>query len=121
MAGIPAFAAALLTNLFLVDKLHWPKPVAYMLVLCLQMTINFFICRVLVFEPVADAPIFRQYTHFMSGNGAIRFIEWLFYTILVEGFRVHYLTVQIVSIVVFASVKFKFAESLFEPKTKRLE
>jgi putative flippase GtrA len=113
-AGLPAFAIALVTNFLLIEKLYWPKPLAYLVVLWLQMSINFFVCRILVFESTGHVPIFRLYAHFLSGNGMIRLVEWVFYTILVEVFRVYYLAVQLMSIVLFALVKFKFAESLFE-------
>lgn len=113
-AGLPAFAAALVVNFLLVEKLYWPKPIAYLVVLWLQMSINFFACRILVFKSTAHVSVFRQYVHFLSGIGTIRLVEWLLYTILVEMFHVYYLAVQVMSIVLFALVKFKFAESLFE-------
>jgi putative flippase GtrA len=113
-AGLPAFVAALGVNFLLVEKLFWPKPLAYVVVLWLQMSINFFACRILVFEPTGHEPVLQQYTHFLSGIGIIRLVEWLFYTILVEAFHVYYLAVQLMSVVLFALAKFKFAESLFE-------
>ena len=114
MAGLPAFGAALLANVLLVENLYWPKPIAYFVVLWLQMSINFFACRILVFESTRQVPVFRQYVHFLSGIGTVRLIEWLFYTIFVEVFHVYYLAVQLMSIVLFALLKFKLAEFLFE-------
>ena len=64
-------------------------------------------------------PVYLQYAHFFSGVGAIRLVEWLFYTVLVEVFHLHYLAVQFVNLVLFALVKFKFSESLFERKLGR--
>jgi putative flippase GtrA len=113
-AGLPAFAVALVTNALLIEKLYWPKPLAYLVVLWLQMSINFFVCRIIVFESPGHERVFRLYAQFLSGNGTIRLVEWVFYTILVEVFGVYYLAVQLLSIVLFALVKFKFAESLFE-------
>jgi putative flippase GtrA len=113
-AGIPAFGAALATNFLLVDKLYWPKPIAYMVVLWFQMTINYFMCRRLVFEPHTHSSLFRQYARFLYGNGGIRLMEWVFYTVLVEVFHVYYFIVQVAGIILFAVAKFRFAESLFE-------
>ena len=114
MAGLPAFGAALLANILLVENLYWPEPIAYFVVLWLQMSINFFACRILVFDSTRQVAVFRQYAHFLSGVGTVRLIEWLFYIIFVEVFHVYYLAAQLISIVLFAVLKFKFAESLFE-------
>jgi putative flippase GtrA len=77
---------------------------------------NFFACRIFVFEPGSHMPVYRQYAHFLSGIGAVRLVEWLLYTLLVEVFHWYYLAVQSVSLVLFAFIKFKFSESLFERK-----
>lgn len=118
-AGIPAFAAALLTNLLLVERLHWPKPVSYIVVLCLQVTINFFACRLFVFNVSASHSVPRQYFSFLRGTTYVRVFEWLFYTILVEVFRFPYMLVQLGSILVFSVLKFKFAESIFESRARK--
>ena len=96
------------------EKLGWPKPPTYLLVLWLQMTVNFFACRLFVFNTGAPAPFYRQYLQFLSGVGLIRMVEWVVYTAAVEGLHLYYLAVQIGNIVLFSVVKFKFAESLFE-------
>ncbi len=114
IAGLPAFVVALATNYLLVSKYDWPKPIAYLIVMWLQMTINFYACRHLVFEVGKHSSIVRQYGQFLSGFATIRVAEWLFYTVLVEMFYMHYIAVQVVSILVFAIVKFRFSESLFE-------
>ena len=81
----------------------------------LQMTINFYACRHLVFEVGKHSSIVRQYGQFLSGFATIRVAEWLFYTVLVEMFYMwHTLPSRSVSILVFAIVKFRFSESLFE-------
>ncbi len=113
-SGLPGFLVALASNYALVEKLGWPKPPTYLLVLWLQMTVNFFACRLFVFNIGIRAPFYRQYVQFLSGVGLIRMVEWVVYTAAVEGLHFYYLAVQMGNIVLFAIVKFKFAESLFE-------
>lgn len=118
-AGLPGFAVALLANRLFVETLHWPKPVSYIAVLAIQVTINFFVCRFFVFTANTGHSVFRTYFTFLGGSAGTRVLEWLFYTTLVEFFRFHYLAVQLGSIVIFSLFKFKFAESIFEARNRK--
>lgn len=120
LSGLPAFLLAIPANWFLVEVFHWPKPVSYLAVLWGQTTINFFACRRFVFNLREKRPTFRQYWQFLSGMGLFRLADWLLYTIVVEVFRLYYLAAQLFNIAVFALIKFKFAESLFEARKKSL-
>jgi len=114
LSGLPAFLLAIPANWFLVELLHWPKPVSYLAVLWGQTTINFFACRRFAFDVKDRPPTVGQYWQFLSGMGLFRLADWLLYTIVVEVFRLYYLAAQLFNIAVFALIKFKFAESLFE-------
>jgi len=116
LSGLPAFLLAIPANWFLVEVLHWPKPVSYLVVLWGQTTLNFFACRRFAFEVKDRPPTLRQYLQFLSGIGLFRLADWGVYTILVEVFSFYYLAVQLFNVAVFALLKFKFAESLFEAR-----
>ncbi|HEX4770760.1 MAG TPA: hypothetical protein VH351_08020 [Bryobacteraceae bacterium] len=45
LSGLPAFVVALGLNKFLVEFAGWPKPVAYLLVVWMQMNIGFLMCH----------------------------------------------------------------------------
>lgn len=114
LAGLPAFAVALSLNYLLVTYSHLPKPVAYVIVLFCQLTVNFFACRHLVFRSQPDASIWQQYRQFLAGMGFFRLLDLGVYAVLVEVFHLNYLAIQILNIFVFSLLKYKFSERLFE-------
>lgn len=113
-AGVPAFVVAVLVNRWLVELLHWPAPAAYALALYLQMTANFFVCRLFVFDIDPTKPVFRQYLHFLAGLLVFRLADWAVYTVLVEVAGVYYLAAQLINIAIFSLARFKFLSALFE-------
>lgn len=114
VAGIPAFAIAIALNWFLVSKGGWHKSISYALVLFLQISTNFFICRSFVFSSKRTSSILKQYSTFMSGILIIRGIDWILYSLLVNSFGFHYLIVQLFNVAIFSILKYKFSKNLIE-------
>ncbi len=113
LAGLPAFVVAIPLNFVLVTHAHVAKPLAYMLVLFCQVTINFFACRMFVFPSAPGAPVWRQYTEFVAGIGLFRFLDWAVYVALVQFFGAGYLAVQILNVFVFSLLKYQFSDRVF--------
>jgi putative flippase GtrA len=114
--GIPAFLIAVPLNLFLVEKLLWPKSAAYALVLVVQVTINFFACIFFVFKRDATRGIASQFAIFMGGILAARCLDWALYSLLVRITPLHYIAIQLFNVIVFSIAKFAFARRTIEGK-----
>jgi putative flippase GtrA len=112
--GIPAFLIAVPLNWFLVETLGWPKPLAYALVLVVQVTINFFACIFFVFKRDESRSLFSQFILFMSGILAARVLDWGLYTLLVNTTPFHYLVIQLTNVILFSLAKFAFAKRAIE-------
>jgi len=113
-AGIPAFLIAIPLNFFLIERLHWPKPNAYALVLVVQVTINFFACILFVFKRDASKSLASQFAIFATGILATRVLDWGLYTFLVSVIPVHYVFIQLTNVVIFSLAKFTFARRTIE-------
>lgn len=116
VAGLPSFVIALPLNILLVEKLHLPKPVGYMVVLCMQVTVNFFVCRRFVFDPHPEKTLFQQFGHFFSGIIFFRIADWVLYSLLTSYFGLNYVAVQLANIFIFAILKFEFSKRVMEPE-----
>jgi putative flippase GtrA len=116
LAGGPAFAVAIPLNYALV---HWAglgKTPAYAIVLALQTTVNFLICRAFVFETKPEAKIGKDFLIFLHGNVLFRLADWLVYILLTKYAGLPYLAVQLFNVALFAFLKFEFARRVFEPR-----
>jgi putative flippase GtrA len=111
-AGLPAFVVAVPLNFWLVDRVGWPKPLAYFLVLFLQVSFNYLMCKVFVFRSEGRRASVGEYAKFTSGLLLFRAFDWGLYVILVEYVGVYYLLAQISNVVIFSIAKFFFAEKL---------
>ena len=111
--GIPAFLIAIPLNWWLVQKLDWPKPAAYALVLIVQVTINFFACIVFVFKRDLQKSIFSQFMLFMSGILAARVLDWALYSLLVLWIP-YFTAVQLFNVILFSITKFAYAQKVIE-------
>ena len=109
-AGLPSFILAVPLNKILVERLIWHTEVAYALVLVVQVTINFFLCRFFVFEKRSNASLFKEFTAFFSGIALFRLADWAVYTLLVNVFGFYYLAIQLLNVVLFSVLKFAFSE-----------
>jgi putative flippase GtrA len=117
IVGLPSFAIALLLNSYLVETLVWNKPLAYALVLILQVSINFFMCKFFVFKKSNHSTITKQFFQFLSGILFFRLADWILYYILVEIFGLYYIAIQVMNIFVFAILKFKYSQNIMEKKS----
>jgi len=117
LSGLPGFLLAIGVNILLIEVFHWPKPLAYLLVVWIQMTLGFAMCRVLVFPENPAAPILSAYLQFALSMGLIRIADWSLYTALVEIARFPYVLTQVFTTVLFLGVKFFSAKAIFRPKS----
>ena len=116
LAGLPSFLIAVPLNWWLVSRLGVDKALGYALVLVMQVTINFFMCRAFVFVHEKEQNIFRQYFHFVAGILTCRIADWGVYVVLTEYAGFYYLLVQVMNIVIFSILKFKFSQKAIEGK-----
>ena len=112
--GLPMFGASVLINIFMVETLHWPKWLSYAIALYVQVTVNFFLCRWLVFSPSKTKSIWEQYIGFLSVVAVFRVLDWGTYTVLVSTTQIHYIIIQCANVVVFSLAKFYFSKRTIE-------
>jgi putative flippase GtrA len=113
-SGGPAFLLALPLNYLLVERAGLAVGPAYALVLVTQVTINFFVCRRFVFESGESASLAREFVEFVTGILGLRLADWLLYLWWVDWLGVYFLAAQVANVVVFALLKFRFAERVFD-------
>lgn len=126
LAGLPAFFVGIPINYYLVSKLHWWKPCAYAISLLLLVPINFFLCRVFVFNPNRDKGVFVQFYQFLSAVSFFRVLDWLTYSVLCMCidhwclfyiptlFPRYYVCVQLFNVGLFAVFKYFFCKRAIE-------
>ena len=112
--GIPAFLIAIPLNYVLVDRLAWPKPAAYALVLVIQVIINFFACIYFVFKRDASKSLAFHFTRFMTAILTARALDWALYSFLVSLIPFHYIVIQIFNASLFSILKFAMARRAIE-------
>ena len=122
-SGLPSFLLAMPLNLALVEWAQWNKSLVYALLMVLQVTVNFFICRRWVFGRRDNRSLRREFRDFFAGIMAFRCGDWLLYTLLIyyiehhlaahQAHRYYYLAVQCGNVLVFGVLKFLFSERLF--------
>lgn len=114
LAGAPAFLVAVPLNYLLVHQLTMGKPAAYAIVLILQTTVNFFICRAFVFQSRGPESLLKSFLIFFNGIALFRLADWLVYTTLTNLIGLPFLAVQLFNVALFALLKFEFARRVFE-------
>ncbi len=114
LAGLPAFVLAVPFNWLLVTHWGWPKGPAYAVVLLVQVTINFFLCRWFVFEKTGDKSILAEFGAFVAGIAFFRLADWGVYYLLVNGVGLYYLAVQLANVVLFSVLKFLYTERVMQ-------
>ena len=114
LAGLPSFILAVPLNVLFVEIILANKLISYAIVLVFQVTINFFICLFFVFERNKSSSLGRQYLEFVSSILLVRSLDWVVYSVLVEGFGAYYLAVQLMNVLVFSGVKFFLARQVIE-------
>ena len=113
-AGLPSFALAVPLNWVLVERFLWHKAGAYALVLCIQVTLNFFMCRWFVFKDRYDSSLWIQYSQFVSGILFFRLADWALYMFLVSVMDFYFLAVQLANVIIFSILKFKLSQKVME-------
>lgn len=108
-AGLPAFVLAVPANYALVEFLCLPKSLSYALVLCGQISLNYFMCRYLVFRETARFQRLNEFFLFFGGILAIRFFDWFFYVFLVHQIGLYYLAAQFLNVGLFSAIKFLYS------------
>jgi putative flippase GtrA len=112
--GLPAFLIALPLNYALVEVAGWPMPIAYGVVLCFQVVLNFFLCRRFVFKPGDHKSPGRQFLEFFLGILGFRICDWALYALLVQIVPEIYLGIQIFNVLLFAALKYRFSRKVIE-------
>ena len=115
-AGIPGFIVAFILNILFVKYFFLNKSLSYAIVLLIQISINFFFLRVLIFNNPNQIPVFVQFIQFISTIIIFRIFDWGLYTFLVEVFHWHYLSVQVFNVLFFSFAKYFFSLKIFEYK-----
>jgi putative flippase GtrA len=116
VAGVPAFIVAIGLNYLLVKEIGMATSSAYAAVLAVQIVINFFACRYLVFKVSAEHNLSRAFLIFSGGIVAFRLADWGVYVLLTH-WKLHFLLAQLFNVALFSLLKFEFARRVFE-KTK---
>jgi putative flippase GtrA len=124
VAGIPAFVAAFALNYWLVNQVGLPTPLAYALVLVVQIVLNFLGCRYLVFDIPPDRNLWRAFVVYFNGIALFRLADWGLYSLLTGHWGVFpmahgnhfYLYVQLFNVALFSLLKYEFARRVFERK-----
>ena len=113
-SGLPSFLLAVPLNYMLVEWAHWHKSLVYALIMTMQVTINFFLCRRWAFDRRDNHALWQEFSAFFTGIMLFRCGDWLVYTVLVRFVPAHYLLVQCGNVVLFGLLKFLFSERLFK-------
>lgn len=114
LSGLPAFIVAIPLNYLLVSVFDFYKPLAYVIVLILQVSINFFIVRRFVFHKKGYDNIFSEYYKFFIGIAFFRFLDWALYSIVVSLTPINYLIVQLGNVFIFSVAKFLYSKKILE-------
>lgn len=114
IVGLPAFVVAVPLNFFLVEQLEIGKTVSYAFVMAVQVTVNFFMCRLFVFQPSRVKSIWRQFLEFTATIALFRVCDWALYSVLVKTTDINYIVIQCCNVVVFSFAKFFFGKKAIE-------
>lgn len=109
-AGLPSFLLAVPLNYLLVKKAALPPAPVYAVVLAVQVTINFFLCRWFVFEKKSDTALLTEFGAFVAGIAFFRAADWALYTLLVSVFGFNFIAIQLLNVILFSVLKFLYSE-----------
>ncbi|MCP4978397.1 MAG: hypothetical protein GY931_19800 [Maribacter sp.] len=114
LSGLPSFIVAIALNYILVSFFDMYKSMAYVIVLIMQVSINFFIVRRFVFHKKGYDNIFSEYYKFFIGIAFFRFLDWALYSIVVSLTPINYLIVQLGNVFIFSIAKFLYSKKILE-------
>tara|TARA_Y100001970_G_C14259267_1_gene878361 strand:+ start:10992 stop:11405 length:414 start_codon:yes stop_codon:yes gene_type:complete len=112
LAGVPSLIIALPLNLFLVESLGFNKAFSYGLVLCLQITLNFFVLKKYVFKASNKRNFVDSFLKFFAGIAIFRLIDWILYSFIVSFFPGFYILIQLSNVIIFSSIKFRYSKNV---------
>ena len=117
-AGVPSFLIAVPLNYILVTEAGVPAPLAYALVLVAQVSCNFLLLRRFVFDSSSNpTPVAHQFARFLSGIGMFRALDWATFTVTVTVIGIYFLAAQLINIVFFSLLKFRFSKEVIEGRS----
>jgi putative flippase GtrA len=93
-------------NYTLVTYAHAPKPLAYAAVLVFQVSMNFIMCRWLVFSERNERHAAIQFMQFIAGITGFRILDWALYSFAVYMLGVPFLLMQLANVAIFALLKY---------------
>ena len=105
-AGLPSFLVAVPLNYALVTYVGLPKAVAYAIVLVFQVSVNFGMCRWLVFKARNERHVAVQFSQFLASILGFRVLDWALYAFAVHVLGVPFLLMQFANIAIFALLKY---------------
>ncbi|MBK6345450.1 MAG: GtrA family protein [Bacteroidales bacterium] len=114
IAGLPSFLVAIPLNWFLVEEILLLKPIAYLITLFFQVTVNFILLRLFVFKGEKNESAVKLYFQFLWGIAFFRLLDWGLYTLLVQNTKIYYLIIQIGNVVIFSLAKFFYSKKIME-------
>jgi putative flippase GtrA len=117
IAGLPSFVVAIPLNWALVQRTHMSMPLAYGVVMLVQVSINFVFCRLFVFETNTHTSLLRQFAAFSGGMLVFRAIDWAVYFFIIQVFPKYYIVVQVSNIFLFSLLKFAYSRRVFCTRT----
>lgn len=112
LSGVPAFLIAVLLNWILVEHIKLPVLLAYLLVLAVQVNINYLICHYVVFNK-KERPNLRGIGQFSIFVLVFQGLTWLAYAVMVKWVGIYYLLAQLINIAFFSVFKFIWASKIF--------
>lgn len=113
-AGLPGLAVAVPLNLLLVEVVGLHKVLAYLLVLVVQISINFLACLVFVFERDRSKSLLSQYLGFTRVVGIARVLDWALYSALTSLAGLNFIFVQVMNAAIFGIGKFVLTRRVIE-------
>jgi len=118
-AGVPGLLIAIPLNLLLVEILGLRKPIAYAVVLLVQVSVNFFFCLLFVFDRDKSRSLVTQYLGFLAVVGVARGMDWGLYVVLTSLVGLPYILVQLMNAFIFGVGKFVLTRRVIEQPRHR--
>tara|TARA_B100001939_G_C16538780_1_gene445359 strand:- start:3 stop:395 length:393 start_codon:yes stop_codon:yes gene_type:complete len=114
LVGLPSYILAVALNYYLVEFIDISVLISYLLVLILQVVINFFLNLKYVFKSNGYKSTLLKFKHFSLSIITVRFLDWSLFALIISLFDIWYLFVQTLNILVFGLIKYVLSKKIFE-------
>ena len=114
LVGLPSYILAVALNYYLVEFIDISVLISYLLVLILQVIINFFLNLKYVFKSNYYKSTLLKFKHFSLSIITVRFLDWSLFALIISLFDIWYLFVQTLNILVFGLIKYVLSKKIFE-------